>query len=169
MNLDYYDVIVVGAGLSGIVMAEQFASRLNKRVLVIDKRDHIGGNCYDYIDKDTNILMNKYGAHLFHTNHEDVYRYITKFCKWVRWEHKVLGLVDHQYVCVPVNISTVNQLCYQNITTNEEMNQWLEDNQVKCDLVDNSEKIAKSRVGNVLRCPSSTVSNFYHLFYQLFN
>ena len=94
MDLNKYDILIVGAGLSGIVMAEQFASKLNKRVLVIDKRNHIGGNCYDYYDKETGILMNKYGAHLFHTNDTGVYEYITKYCKWIRWEHQVLGLVD---------------------------------------------------------------------------
>eukprot|EP00957_Ditylum_brightwellii_P127464 9719838-Ditylum_brightwellii.AAC.1 len=69
MNKEY-DVCVVGAGFSGSVIAERFANELGKTVLVIDKRNHIGGNCYDYIDEETNIRVNKYGAHLFHTNHE---------------------------------------------------------------------------------------------------
>jgi len=150
MDLSIYDIIVVGAGLSGIVLAEQFASKLKKKVLVIDKRDHIGGNCYDYMDEDTNILMNKYGAHLFHTNNEDVYKYITQFCNWIRWEHQVLGLVDNQYISIPANITTVNKLCNECITNTDEMNKWLDNNQEKYDLIDNSEKMAKSRVGNEL-------------------
>ena len=150
MDIDNYDIVVVGAGLSGIVIAEQFSSILNKRVLVIDKRNHIGGNCYDYIDKETGILMNLYGAHLFHTNDEEVFKYINNFCNWIRWEHTVLGLIDNQYLSIPVNITTVNSLCNQNIKTTGEMDNWLSKNQIKYDNIDNSEKMAKSRVGEIL-------------------
>ena len=79
MTLNDYDIIIVGCGLSGIVIAERFALLQNKKILIIDKRDHIGGNCYDYFDEETNILMNKYGAHLFHTNDEEVFSYIKQF------------------------------------------------------------------------------------------
>nr|QFG74489.1 MAG: UDP-galactopyranose mutase [Megaviridae environmental sample] len=150
MSLVNYDVIVVGAGLSGIVMAERFASILNKRVLVIDKRNHIGGNCYDFIDEDTGILLNQYGAHLFHTNDTEVFQYINKFCKWKRWEHNVVGLVDNQYVSIPANITTVNYLCNEQIKNSDEMDKWLSSNQVNYDKIDNSEQMAKSRVGNIL-------------------
>lgn len=145
-----YDVLIVGCGLSGVVMAEQFATRLNKKVLIIEKRDHIAGNIYDYVDKDTNILMNKYGAHLFHTNNERVWKYINQFGKWVRWDHQVVGLVDNKLVNIPVNINTVNALCGQNIKNSEEMDEWLGKTQVKYKKIDNSEKMAKSRVGKVL-------------------
>ena len=74
--MNNYDFIVVGCGLSGLVLAERFSSHLNKKILIIDKRDHIGGNCYDYIDDKTQIRMNKYGAHLFHTNDEEVFEKI---------------------------------------------------------------------------------------------
>lgn len=150
MDISKYDVIVVGAGLSGIVMAEQFASNLKKKVLVIDKREHIGGNCFDFIDKETGILMNLYGAHLFHTNDTEVFEYINKFCKWKRWEHQVVGLVDNQYVSIPANITTVNCLCNEQITNSDEMNKWLSKNQIKYTNIDDGEKMAKSRVGNVL-------------------
>ena len=102
------DYLIVGCGLSGVVLAEQIANRLNKKVLVIDKRDHIGGNCYDYIDEKTGIRMNKYGAHLFHTNNKRVWDYITYFDEWERWEHKVLSYVDNKFVSIPVNINTIN-------------------------------------------------------------
>lgn len=150
MNLQKYEVIIVGAGLSGIVLGEQFSSKLNKKVLIIDKRDHFGGNCFDYVDNETGILMNKYGAHLFHTNDEEVFKYINKFCKWKKWEHKVLGLIDNEYVPIPVNITTVNKLCNENITTESEMDDWLHKNQVKYDEINNGEQMAKSRVGEVL-------------------
>lgn len=150
MDLEKYNVIIVGAGLSGIVIAEQFSSKQNKKILVIDKRDHIGGNCYDYHDKETGILMNKYGAHLFHTNNEEVFKYINQFCEWDNWEHKVLGLIDNMYLPIPPNITTVNKLFNLNIKTEIEMNKWLSENQVKFDKITNGEEMAKSRVGEVL-------------------
>lgn len=145
-----YDVLIVGCGLSGVVIAEQFANQLNKKVLIIEKRSHIGGNCYDYRDLDTNILMNKYGAHLFHTNNETVWNYVNKFDEWVRWDHQVLGSVDGLYVPIPVNINTVNSLLNENIKNELEMDIWLKKSQIKYDQIENSEQMGKSRVGNVL-------------------
>ena len=150
MLISNYDVIIVGAGLSGMVLAERLSSQQNKKILVLDKRNHIGGNCYDYIHKETGILMNKYGAHLFHTNDEEVFEYINKFCKWAKWEHKVLGLIDDKYLPIPPNITTVNELYNENIQNEEEMNKWLAENQVKYDNITNGEEMAKSRVGEVL-------------------
>jgi UDP-galactopyranose mutase len=147
---DSFDFLVVGAGLSGAVMAERIATVWNKRCLVIDKRDHIGGNCYDYRNK-YGILMNKYGAHLFHTNYDRVWDYIRKFSDWVRWEHCVLAYVDKKYVSIPVNITTVNRLCEENIENEKEMNEWLAKTQVKYDHEPaNGAEMAKSRVGEIL-------------------
>jgi UDP-galactopyranose mutase len=149
MSLDKYDIIIVGCGLSGAVLAERFANILNKKVLIIEKRDHIGGNCYDYIDEN-GILVNKYGAHLFHTNNEDVWNYINKFCNWIRWDHKILGYIDNKYVPIPVNITTVNNICNENIKNEDEMNNWLSLNQIKYDKIENGEELMKSRVGDIL-------------------
>lgn len=146
---DTYDVYIVGCGLSGVVLAERFATLSNKRVLIIEKRDHIGGNCYDFIDEN-GLLVNKYGAHLFHTNDDEVWQYLNQFDEMCEWEHKVVGLVDGNYVPIPVNITTVNQLCGENIKTESEMRVWLENNQVKYDKIENSEHMAKSRVGEKL-------------------
>ena len=145
-----YDILIVGAGLAGSVIAEQFATKFKKKVLIIEKRDHIAGNIYDYVDKDTGILMNKYGAHLFHTNNDRVWEYVNKFSEWVRWDHEVVGEVDNKLVNIPVNINTVNALCGQNIKNSEEMDIWLNKNQIKYKNIDNSEKMAKSRVGKIL-------------------
>jgi UDP-galactopyranose mutase len=145
-----YDILIIGCGLSGIVIAERFANDSGKKVLIIDKRDHIGGNVYDYVDEDTNILMNKYGAHLFHTNNERVWEYINRFSKWIRYDHKVFGNVDNKLINIPVNITTVNELCNENISSTEEMNKWLKKNQIQYDNIDNSEKMGKSRVGEIL-------------------
>lgn len=144
-----FDVIVVGAGLSGCVIAERLATCCGKKVIILEKRDHIGGNCYDYIDEN-GILLNKYGAHLFHTNDEGVWEYIQKFGKWVRWEHQVVGSVDNKIVPIPVNITTVNRLLDLHIQTKEEMDDWLSSNQVHYDTIKNSEEMARSRVGDQL-------------------
>jgi UDP-galactopyranose mutase len=150
MELNNYDIIIVGCGLSGIVIAERFALLQNKKILIIDKRNHIGGNCYDYYDEKTNILMNKYGAHLFHTNDEEVFNYINQYGNWSPWEHKVLGLIDGKHLPIPANITTVNEIFNLDIKNKEEMNNWLSENQVKYENITNGEEMAKSRVGEVL-------------------
>lgn len=142
--------LVVGCGLSGVTIAQQMAERLGERVLIIEKRDHIGGNCYDYVDEETGIRLNKYGPHYFHTNDERVWEYVGRFAEWVRYENTVLSSVDGRLVPVPVNISTVNMLCGANIQTEAEMKAWLSENQVRYDVITNSEEMAKSRVGEVL-------------------
>ena len=124
-----YDLVIVGAGLSGAVIAERFASQENKRVLLVEKRNHIAGNCYDFVDQQ-GILMNKYGAHLFHTNSTLVWDYVQPFAEWVRWDHKVLAKVDGKLVNVPVNINTVNALLNLSISNENEMDAFLKETQV---------------------------------------
>jgi len=143
-----YDVCMVGAGLSGSVIAERYATVLKKKVLILEKRDHIGGNCYDYIDDETGIRVSKYGAHLFHTSYEDVWEYVQQFGEWVPYEHKVRGIVEGKNVPIPVNIETVNTLFNKNITDSKGMDEWLEKEQVKMDEdPTNSEEVALARVG----------------------
>jgi len=145
-----YEVIIIGCGLSGCVIAERYANLLNKKVIILDKRDHIGGNCYDYVDETTNILCSKYGPHFFHTNDEVVWDYIHQFSEWERYEHKCVGSIDGKLVPIPVNITTVNMLCNENIQTEAEMDIWLEQNQIKCADITNGEEQALSRVGTEL-------------------
>ena len=142
--------LIVGCGLSGATIAERISKVLNKKVTIIDKRDHIGGNCYDYIEKESGLLICKYGAHIYRSNKKDIWDYINKFSNWIRWEHKVLSFVDNRFVSIPVNITTVNELCGENLQTTEEMNEWLEKNQIKYDKIKNSEQMAKSRMGEKL-------------------
>lgn len=104
-----FDVIVVGAGFSGAVMAERFASQQHKKVLVLEQRPHIAGNCYDYCD-DSGITVHHYGPHLFHTNKEQVWQYLSQFTKWTPYEHKVLGSIDGKLVPIPFNLNTLYQL-----------------------------------------------------------
>ena len=112
-----FDVIVVGAGFSGAVMAERFASQQNKKVLVLEQRPHIAGNCYDYID-DSGITVHHYGPHLFHTNKEQVWQYLSQFTQWTPYEHKVLGSIDGKLVPIPFNLNTLYQL-YPNVQARE--------------------------------------------------
>ena len=142
--------LIIGCGLSGATIAERIANVLNKKVTIIDKRTHIGGNCYDYIEKESGLLVCKYGAHIYRSNKKDIWDYINKFSKWLRWEHKVVSLIDNRFVSIPVNITTVNELCGENLQSTEEMNEWLEKNQIKYDKIENSEQMAKSRIGKEL-------------------
>ena len=141
-------MLVVGAGLSGATVARQLADK-GYKVRIIEKRNHIAGNCYDYVN-DAGILMNKYGAHLFHTNSERVWSYVQRFSEWVPWKHKVSGCIDGVYFPIPVNIDSVNILCGTNIQSEDEMKEWLNKNTIKNDNPENSEDVGLARVGHEL-------------------
>lgn len=101
-----YDYFIVGAGISGCVLAERIANVLNKTVLIIDARDHIGGNCYDFLD-DSGIYIHKYGPHVFHTDKEDIWEYLSQFTDWQVYFHKVLATVDGIEIPVPFNFNSL--------------------------------------------------------------
>jgi UDP-galactopyranose mutase len=106
---------------------------------------------YDEIDSQTGIRISKYGAHLFHTNDEEVWNYVNRFGSWKRWEHRVIADCSGLYVPVPVTIETVNLLCGQSIQTEDEMRTWLRREQVQISgPPENSEQVALSRVGEKL-------------------
>jgi UDP-galactopyranose mutase len=142
------EIVIIGAGISGAVLAERYAN-IGKKVLVIEKRDHIAGNCFDYRDEN-DILVSKYGAHLFHTNFEDVWEYVNRFSNWYPWEHKVLARLEGKLVPVPVNITTVNSLFDQKIRTEQEMADWLEANRVPIASPKNGKEAVLNKVGPVL-------------------
>lgn len=104
-----FDYLIVGAGFAGSVLAERIARQLDKRVLLIDKRNHIGGNAYDHYDDD-GLLVHAYGPHIFHTNSQQVFEYLTQFTRWRPYQHRVLASVDGQFVPIPINLDTINQL-----------------------------------------------------------
>lgn len=104
-----YDVLIVGAGLFGLTMAERLANVAGKRVLIIDKRNHIGGNCYSEFDPETGIECHKYGAHLFHTSLENVWQYVNQFTKFTNYVHKVYTTHDGVVYPLPINLGTINQ------------------------------------------------------------
>jgi UDP-galactopyranose mutase len=100
------DWLIVGAGFTGLVLAERIASHLGEKVLVVERRDHIGGNAYDHYDEN-GILVHRYGPHLFHTNSEKVWRYLSQFTEWHPYYHRVLALVDGKKVPVPFNLNSL--------------------------------------------------------------
>lgn len=104
-----FDYLIVGAGFSGSVLAERIATQLDKKVLVVDKRNHIGGNAYDYYDEN-GILVHKYGPHIFHTNSKKVVDYLSKFTEWRPYSHHVLAEVEGKKVPVPFNLNSIYQL-----------------------------------------------------------
>jgi UDP-galactopyranose mutase len=145
-----HNFLVVGAGLSGAVMARRAAEK-GKRVLVVEKRDHIAGNCYDFVDEN-GLRLCQYGPHFFHTKSERVWDYVQQFAEWVPWEHRVCAYIKEysKYVPVPVNITTVNDLFGAGIQDEAGMQTWLEGEQVPCPAPTNSREVALSRVGQRL-------------------
>ena len=113
-----FDFLVVGAGYAGSVIAERLASQAGKRVLVVDRRNHIAGNAYDHYDE-AGILVHKYGPHIFHTNSREVFDYLSHFTKWRPYEHRVLASVDGQLVPFPINLDTINRLYGMSLTALE--------------------------------------------------
>ncbi len=105
-----YDFFIVGAGLAGCILAERLSNQLNKKVLLIDKRNHIGGNIYDY-KNENEILIHKYGPHIFHTSSQKVWNYLSNFTEWVSYEHKVVAIIDEKEVPVPFNLNSID-ICF---------------------------------------------------------
>lgn len=104
-----YDYLIVGGGFAGSVLAERLASQLDQKVLIIDRRSHIGGNAYDCLD-DAGVMIHRYGPHIFHTNAQRVVDYLSQFTEWRPYEHRVLAQVDGKLVPIPINLTTINTL-----------------------------------------------------------
>jgi UDP-galactopyranose mutase len=138
--------LVVGCGLSGAVIARHLAE-LGHHITIIDKRDHIGGNCYDYREPESGLLINKYGAHIFHTNIDEVWEYVNRFSEWIRYDHRVLGKIHDKLVPIPVNINTINSLFNLSLSTIDDVKEWLSNEIVPIENVSNSEESCLSRLG----------------------
>jgi UDP-galactopyranose mutase len=143
-----FDYVIVGAGFSGSVVAAQMARNFGKRVMLLDRRNHIGGNAYDHHDQH-GILVHKYGPHIFHTNSKDVFDYLSLFTEWRNYEHKVLASVDGKLVPIPINLDTVNILHGLELTVGE-MEAYLEKIAEKPPAIRTSEDVVVSRVGRDL-------------------
>jgi len=104
-----FDWVIVGAGFTGAVFAERIATRKDQKVLIIERRNHIGGNAYDFYDEN-GILIHKYGPHIFHTNSQKVWEYLSRFTGWRPYFHKVLAVIDGHNVPIPFNLNTLYAL-----------------------------------------------------------
>jgi UDP-galactopyranose mutase len=143
-----FDYVVVGAGFAGSVVAERLASQLGKRVLVIDKRPHIGGNTYDYVNEH-GVLVHQYGPHIFHTSAQKVVDYLSQFTEWRPYEHRVLAEVDGKMLPIPINLDTINKL-YNLELDSAGMEKFLAERVEPKTEIRTSEDIVLSRVGREL-------------------
>jgi UDP-galactopyranose mutase len=143
-----FDVLVVGAGFAGCVMAERLASQCGLRVLIVERRPHIGGNAFDTYD-DSGLLVHPYGPHIFHTNSAEVFGYLSQFTAWRAYEHRVLASVDGQRVPIPINLDTLNRL-YGLAMTSDEVEPFLAARAEPVTPVRTSEDVVVSRVGREL-------------------
>ncbi|HEX2150214.1 MAG TPA: UDP-galactopyranose mutase [Actinomycetota bacterium] len=143
-----FDYLVVGAGFAGSVLAERLANESGKRILIVDKRNHIGGNAYDCYD-DAGILIHKYGPHIFHTNSKEVFDYLSQFTSWRRYEHRVKASVDGRLVPIPINLDTINELYGMNLTA-QDVDEFLKSVAEPVDHCVTSEDVVVSKVGREL-------------------
>lgn len=143
-----FDYLIVGAGFAGSVLAERLATQAGKKVLLIDKRDHIAGNAFDFYNND-GILIHKYGPHIFHTNSKDVFEYLDQFTEWRPYEHKVLACVDGQQVPIPINLNTINQLYGLNLNSSQ-VEDFFASKAEPVTRVKTSEDVVVSKVGREL-------------------
>jgi UDP-galactopyranose mutase len=150
-----YDYLIVGAGFAGSVLAERLASQHGARVLLIDRRPHVGGNAYDE-PNEAGILYHKYGPHIFHTNSEQVWDYLSQFTDWRPYEHRVRAMVRGQLVPIPINRTTLNKLFDLALQTDEEAADYLASRAEPVEDIKTSEDVVINAVGREL----------YELFFQ---
>lgn len=151
-----YDALVVGAGLTGIILARRLAEEKGQKVLIVEKRNHIGGDCYDYRDAN-GILIHKYGPHIFRTEDEEVFAYLSRFTKWTDYQHKVLCYVGGHFYPMPINLDTINRFIGASFTT-EDVTEYFEHVRVKKDTIENVRDVIETQVG----------SEFYHAFFETY-
>jgi len=144
-----FDYLIVGAGFAGAVVAERMARVYGKKVFLIDRRPHIGGNAYDHYN-DEGILIHRYGPHIFHTNSDQVFQYLSQFTSWRCYEHRVLASVDGKLVPVPINRQTVNLLYGLSLTSEDEVAEFFARHAEPRKRVRTSEDVVVSKVGREL-------------------
>ena len=144
-----YDYLVVGAGFAGSVIAERLANQHGARVLLIDRRPHVGGNAYDELNE-AGILYHKYGPHIFHTNSEAVVDYLSQFTKWRPYEHRVRAYVRGLLVPIPINRTTLNSLFELDLKSDEEAARYLASRAEPIDEIRTSRDVVVNAVGQEL-------------------
>ena len=143
-----FDWLIVGAGFAGSVLAERIASQRGEKVLIIDRRNHIGGNAYDCYD-DAGILIHRYGPHIFHTNAKSIVDYLSQFTVWRPYEHRVLSSVDGNLLPIPINLDTINRL-YGLELTSEQVEAFLASKRETVEEIRTAEDVVVSTVGRDL-------------------
>ena len=143
-----FDWLIVGAGFAGSVLAERIASQRGESVLLVDRRNHIGGNAYDWHDE-AGILVHRYGPHIFHTNADQIVDYLSQFTEWRPYEHRVLSKVDGKLLPIPINLDTINKL-YDLDLTSEQLEQFFAERREKVEEVKTSEDVVVGTVGREL-------------------
>lgn len=142
----HYDYLIVGAGLTGCVFAERISSQLNKSVLMVDIRDHIAGNIFDYYEDE--ILIGKYGPHWFHTNDANVFNYLSKFTSWRRHIHRARTCIDGKLLPFPINQTTINELYGLSLSSPDEMKAFFESKRNRSITTPkNAEEMVVSKIG----------------------
>ncbi len=114
-----YDLIVVGSGFFGLTVAERAAAELGKKVLVLERRHHLGGNAYSEAEPETGIEVHRYGAHLFHTSNKRVWEYVNRFTEFTGYQHRVFGKYQGQVYPLPMNLGLINQFFGKSHTPDE--------------------------------------------------
>ncbi len=143
------DLVVVGSGFFGGTIAERVANELGKKVLVIEKRDHVGGNAFSYLDSSSGIEIHKYGSHIFHTSNLDVWNYVNRFSSFNNYRHKVVALFDKKFFTIPINLATLSKFLNKPLTPSE-AEEYFSEIRKKEILKDNLESKAISLVGKDL-------------------
>lgn len=149
-----FDALIVGAGISGSVMARRIAEEKNQEVLVIEKRNHIGGYCYDYRDEN-GILIHKFGPHIFRTDSERIWNYLSRFTEWEDYQHKVLTNVGGKLYPMPINLDTINDFLGANYTA-ESVDGYFERHRTHPEEIKSVKDVIESQIGK----------EFYHAFFE---
>lgn len=143
-----FNFLIIGAGFAGCTLAERLSNQLDKKVLIVDRRDHIGGNAYDYYNEH-GILVQKYGPHIFHTNSKEVWEYLCQFTEWNGYVHRVIAKVNDKEVYLPINLDTMERL-YNRSFTPEELKEYFEKKRIKIEKIRNARDVVVSQVGEEL-------------------
>src|SRR3712207_2866728 len=141
-----YDTLVVGAGYAGAILAERLTAQLGQRVLVVDRRDHIAGNAYDYFDEH-GVMVHRYGPHIFHTNAMSVVDYLSRFTDWTPYEHRVVARVRDKLLPIPINRTTINELYGLDLRSDEDVEAFYAERREPVELMKTSEDADVAKVG----------------------